>query len=75
VAFDRPAQQLVFQEHADAVKAASESIFWPVIEALMALRGVTGVRRGGGLTGQYISGGLNVKPGRRKMPGHTDTKR
>ncbi len=56
VAFDQPVQQVVFQEYVDGVKAASErvrsletqlahaaraSVFWPVIEALMALRGVS----------------------------------
>ncbi len=55
VKFDHPVQQIVFQEYIDTVKAmskrvealdkqigsaASESIFWPVIEGLMALRGV-----------------------------------
>lgn len=55
VAFDRPVQQVVLQEYVDAVKAAggrvqaieaqmaeaaSASVFGPVIEALMALRGV-----------------------------------
>lgn len=53
--FTQPVQQIVFQEYVDTVKAlskrvgaldeqlaaaASESAFWPVIEALMALRGV-----------------------------------
>jgi len=55
VKFDHPVQQIVFQEYVDTVKdmtkrvdaldkqiesAASESVFWPVIEGLMALRGV-----------------------------------
>jgi transposase len=55
VKFDQPVQQIVFQEYVDLVKsmsqrvaaldkqiesAASESVFWPVIEGLMALRGV-----------------------------------
>jgi len=55
VKFDQPVQQIVFQEYVDTVKAmskrvdaldkqiesaAAESVFWPVIEALMALRGV-----------------------------------
>jgi transposase len=54
--FTHPVQQIVFQEYVDTVKAlskrvgaldeqltaaASESAFWPVIEALMALRGVS----------------------------------
>jgi transposase len=53
--FDQAVQQIVFQEYVDMVKAmdkrvesldkqiqsaASESVFWPVIEGLMALRGV-----------------------------------
>lgn len=53
--FTQPVQQIVFQEYVDTVKmlskridaldrqlesAASESVFWPVIEGLMALRGV-----------------------------------
>ena len=53
---DHPVQQIVFQEYVDTVKAmtqrvqgldkqiesaARESVFWPVIEALMALRGVS----------------------------------
>lgn len=53
VKFDQPVQQTVFQEYVNTVKpmsqrvealdkqiesAASESVFWPVIEALMALR-------------------------------------
>ena len=56
VAFDQPVQQIVFQEYVDTVLAckrrlqaldeqleqvARESVFWPVIEALMALRGVS----------------------------------
>lgn len=55
VKFDHPVQQIVFQEYVDTVKAmtkrvaaldkqiesaATESVFWPVIEGLMALRGV-----------------------------------
>jgi transposase len=55
VKFDHPVQQIVFQEYVDTVKtitkrinafdkqiegAASESVFWPVIQGLMALRGV-----------------------------------
>jgi transposase len=55
VKFDHPVQQIVFQEYIDTVKvmtkrvealdkqiesAAAESAFWPVIEGLMALRGV-----------------------------------
>ena len=55
VKFEHPVQQIVFQEYVDTVKAmtkrvealdkqiesaAAESIFWPVIEGLMALRGV-----------------------------------
>ena len=55
VKFDHPVQQIVFQEYIDTVKtmskrvealdkqiesAAAESVFWPVIEGLMALRGV-----------------------------------
>jgi transposase len=55
VKFEQPAQQIVFQEYVDTVLACSrrvqgldeqlervarESVFWPVIEALMALRGV-----------------------------------
>ena len=54
--FDHPVQQIVFQEYVDTVKAMSkrvdgldqqiesaarESVFWPVIEGLMALRGVS----------------------------------
>jgi transposase len=53
--FASPVQQIVFQEYVDVVKAmnqrvaaldqqiesaAAESVFWPVIEGLMALRGV-----------------------------------
>ena len=55
VQFEQPVQQIVFQEYGDTVKAmskrvdaldkpmesaASASVFWPVIEGLMALRGV-----------------------------------
>jgi transposase len=55
VKFEQPTQYLVMQEYIDTVlalskrfkafdehiqKAASESVFWPVIEALMGLRGV-----------------------------------
>lgn len=55
VKFTQPVQQIVFQEYVDTVQAmgkrvagldrqleaaAAESVFWPVIEALMALRGV-----------------------------------
>jgi len=55
VKFDHPVQQIVFQEYVDTVKAmtkrvealdkqiesaAAGSVFWPVIEGLMALRGV-----------------------------------
>jgi transposase len=55
VTFAQPVQQIVFQEYVDMVKAmtrrvagldtqiesaAAESVFWPVIEGLMALRGV-----------------------------------
>lgn len=55
IKFGQPVQQIVFQEYVDTVKAlskrvdaldrqiesaASESVFWPVIEGLMALRGV-----------------------------------
>jgi transposase len=55
VKFDQPTQQIVFQEYVDTVaalskrldaldghlqSAASASVFWPVIESLMALRGV-----------------------------------
>ena len=54
--FDQPVQQIVFQEYVDLVKAmtkrvdalddqiesaAAASVFWPVIEGLMALRGVS----------------------------------
>lgn len=53
--FVQPVQQIVFQEYVDTVKmlskrigaldqqlesAAGESVFWPVIEGLMALRGI-----------------------------------
>ena len=53
---DHPVQQIVFQEYVDTVKAltkrvdaldqhigaaAAGSVFWPVIEGLMALRGVS----------------------------------
>jgi transposase len=56
VKFGHATQQIVFQEYIDTVnalskrldaldgqlqRAASESVFWPVIEALMALRGVS----------------------------------
>ncbi len=55
VKFDHPVQQIVFQEYVDMVKAMTKrvgaldtqiesasaaSVFWPVIEGLMALRGV-----------------------------------
>jgi transposase len=55
VKFEQPVQQIVLQEYIDTVNvlskrlaaldehlqsAASASVFWPVIEALMALRGV-----------------------------------
>jgi transposase len=55
VKFEQPVQQIVFQEYVDSVQAmtrrveafdeqmesaAAESVFWPVIEGLMALRGV-----------------------------------
>jgi transposase len=55
VKFAQPVQQIVFQEYVDTVKAMSQrvdaldrqmesaagaSVFWPVIEGLMALRGV-----------------------------------
>ena len=55
VKFEQPVQQIVFQEYVDTVlslstrvhgldeqleRVARESVFWPVIEALMALRGV-----------------------------------
>ena len=54
--FSQPVQQIVFQEYVDTVKllsqrvaaldqqmadAATKSVLWPVIEALMALRGVS----------------------------------
>ncbi len=54
--FGQPVQQIVFQEYVDTVKmmgkrvgaldkqievTSSESVFWPVIEGLMALRGVS----------------------------------
>lgn len=53
--FGQPVQQIVFQEYVDTIKmlnkrldgldqqlasTASESVFWPVIEGLMALRGI-----------------------------------
>lgn len=53
--FEHPVQQIVFQEYVDTVKAmtkrvdamdkqielaAAASVFWPVIQGLMALRGV-----------------------------------
>ena len=53
--FDQPVQQIVFQEYVDTVvalnkrvstfdqhieQAAKASVFWPVIEGMMALRGV-----------------------------------
>jgi transposase len=56
VKFSQPVQQIVFQEYVDTVKLLSQrvagldqqiagtaaaSVFWPVIEALMALRGVS----------------------------------
>lgn len=56
VKFEQPVQQIVFQEYVDMAKAmtkrietldrqlesaASESVFWPVIEGLMSLRGVS----------------------------------
>src|SRR5487761_457222 len=56
VKFSQPVQQIVFQEYVDTVKmlsqrvaaldqqmadAAGTSVLWPVIEALMALRGVS----------------------------------
>ncbi len=56
VKFSQPVQQIVFQEYVDTAKALSQrvaaldqqlataaagSVFWPVIEALMALRGVS----------------------------------
>lgn len=55
VKFEQPVQQIVFQEYVDSVQAmtrrvaaldeqmesaAAASVFWPVIEGLMALRGV-----------------------------------
>jgi len=55
VKFDQPVQQIVFQKYVDTVRAmtkrvdtldaqlesaAAESVFWPVIEGLMTLRGV-----------------------------------
>jgi len=55
VKFQQPVQQIVFQEYVDSVRAmtqriaaldeqmesaARDSVFWPVIEGLMALRGV-----------------------------------
>lgn len=55
VKFEQPVQQIVFQEYVDSVQAmtrrvaafdeqmecaAADSMFWPVIEGLMALRGV-----------------------------------
>jgi len=55
VKFGQPVQQIIFQEYVDTVKAmtkrvdardkqmesaARASVFWPVIESLMALRGV-----------------------------------
>jgi transposase len=55
VRFEQPVQQIVFQEYVDSVQAmtrrvaafdeqmesaARDSVFWPVIEGLMALRGV-----------------------------------
>lgn len=55
VKFTQPVQQIVFQEYVDTVQAmgkrvagldrqleaaAAESVFWPAIEALMALRGI-----------------------------------
>lgn len=55
VKFEQPVQQIVFQEYVDTVKAlskrvdamdkqieaaASQCVFWPVIQGLMALRGV-----------------------------------
>lgn len=56
VKFDQPAQQVVFQEYVDVIKAsmkrmqafdehiertAQASSVWPIIEALMALRGIS----------------------------------
>jgi transposase len=55
VKFEQPVQQIVFQEYVDSVQAmtrrvaafdeqmesaARDSVFWPMIEGLMALRGV-----------------------------------
>jgi transposase len=42
VKFEQPLQQIVLQEYIDdhLQRAANASVFWPVIEALMALRGV-----------------------------------
>jgi transposase len=55
IKFEHPVQQIVFQEYVDTVKAltkrvdaldkqiestAPQCVFWPVIQALMALRGV-----------------------------------
>jgi transposase len=60
VKFGQPVQQIVFQEYVDSVQAitqrvaafdeqmesaARNSMFWPVIEGLMALRGVKLVKR------------------------------
>jgi transposase len=54
--FEQPIQQIVFQEYVDTLKsmskrvdaldqhiasAAAESVFWPVVQGLMALRGVS----------------------------------
>lgn len=56
VKLEQPVQQIVFQEYVDTVRAltqrvgafdqhieraSNESVFWPVIQALMALRGVS----------------------------------
>ena len=56
IQFKSPVQQIVFQEYVDTVKmlsqrvaaldqqlasAAAQSVFWPVIEGLMAMRGVS----------------------------------
>ena len=56
VKFEHPVQQIVFQEYIDTVKAmvtrvaglddqvginAASSVFWPVIQGLMALRGIS----------------------------------
>lgn len=56
IKFKQPVQQIVFQEYVDTIKslsqrvaafdqelesAAAQSVFWPVIEALMAMRGVS----------------------------------